>query len=328
MPNALLLAAAGRYPKAQGRRGTTHPRAVPSAVRDWLGADHQTDRRRGFPIAPATSSPPGWPYAEPRPVPRRSRWRSPRLAGPAVPGTAVPPGRTAKVAGRASSGCDESTVQAYARGYRSEPCRGSWSPAEHGTGPFCWPCAPEPHCPAACPTGWGALQEGPGPVAAPGYRLVRPWVAGHNGAHGQVGHHADAGVPAGRGPVSGVGVIFQSGALNSPGTTTSRSVLATVCLSGWPPASRSALAGPPAGEATDVLPQIVWPGSLSQVTVHREDGVTGGQHGGKRKPGQINTGWPGRRATYRAVCAGVAAGAPDGGSAGGQGGTVRRSRRP
>jgi hypothetical protein len=35
-----LLAAAGQYPKAQGRRGTTHPRAVPSAVRDWLGADH------------------------------------------------------------------------------------------------------------------------------------------------------------------------------------------------------------------------------------------------------------------------------------------------
>src|SRR6266446_1873129 len=40
MPNALLLAAAGQYPKAQGHRGTTHPRAVPSAVRDWLGADH------------------------------------------------------------------------------------------------------------------------------------------------------------------------------------------------------------------------------------------------------------------------------------------------
>jgi hypothetical protein len=27
-------------PRAQGRHGTTHPRAVPSAVRDWLGADH------------------------------------------------------------------------------------------------------------------------------------------------------------------------------------------------------------------------------------------------------------------------------------------------
>src|ERR1035438_2247268 len=42
MPNALLLAAAGQYPKAQGRRGTRHARAVPSAVRDWLGADHLT----------------------------------------------------------------------------------------------------------------------------------------------------------------------------------------------------------------------------------------------------------------------------------------------
>ena len=40
MPDARLLAAAGRYPKAQGRRGTRHPRAVPSAVRDWLGAGH------------------------------------------------------------------------------------------------------------------------------------------------------------------------------------------------------------------------------------------------------------------------------------------------
>ena len=57
MPNALLLAAAGQYPKAQGRRGTTHPRAVPSSVRDWLGADHGTDRQRGFLIAPTTSSP-------------------------------------------------------------------------------------------------------------------------------------------------------------------------------------------------------------------------------------------------------------------------------
>ncbi len=40
MPNARLLAAAGRYPKAQGRRGTTHPGAVPSAVREWLAAGH------------------------------------------------------------------------------------------------------------------------------------------------------------------------------------------------------------------------------------------------------------------------------------------------
>ncbi|HXZ30737.1 MAG TPA: hypothetical protein VEH30_00530 [Terriglobales bacterium] len=40
MPNALLLAAADQYPKAQARRhGTTHPKAVPTAVRDWLGAD-------------------------------------------------------------------------------------------------------------------------------------------------------------------------------------------------------------------------------------------------------------------------------------------------
>src|SRR5712664_939092 len=56
MPNALLLAAAGQYPRAQGRRGTTHPRAVPSSVRDWLGADHGTDRQRGVLIAPTTSS--------------------------------------------------------------------------------------------------------------------------------------------------------------------------------------------------------------------------------------------------------------------------------
>jgi hypothetical protein len=40
MPTARLLAAAGQYPTAQGRRGTTHPRAIPSAVRDWLDADH------------------------------------------------------------------------------------------------------------------------------------------------------------------------------------------------------------------------------------------------------------------------------------------------
>src|SRR5207247_7202502 len=45
-------------PKAQGRRGTTYPRAVPSAVRDWLGADHGTDRQRRFLIAPTTSFPP------------------------------------------------------------------------------------------------------------------------------------------------------------------------------------------------------------------------------------------------------------------------------
>jgi hypothetical protein len=57
MPNARLLAAAVQYPKAQGRRGTTHPRAVPSSVRDWLGTDHRTDRQRGFVIAPTTSSP-------------------------------------------------------------------------------------------------------------------------------------------------------------------------------------------------------------------------------------------------------------------------------
>jgi hypothetical protein len=56
MPNALLLAAAGQYPRAQGRRGTTHPRAIPSSVRDWLGADHGTDRQRRFLIAPTTSS--------------------------------------------------------------------------------------------------------------------------------------------------------------------------------------------------------------------------------------------------------------------------------
>src|SRR6185369_12674031 len=30
-------AAARRYPTAPGRRGTTHPTAVPSSVRDWLG---------------------------------------------------------------------------------------------------------------------------------------------------------------------------------------------------------------------------------------------------------------------------------------------------
>ncbi len=48
MPNALLPAAAGQYPKAQGRRGTTHPRAVPSAVRDWLAAGHGTDRQRSL----------------------------------------------------------------------------------------------------------------------------------------------------------------------------------------------------------------------------------------------------------------------------------------
>jgi hypothetical protein len=40
MPTALLLAAAGQYPKVQGRHDTTHPRAVPSAVRDWSVADH------------------------------------------------------------------------------------------------------------------------------------------------------------------------------------------------------------------------------------------------------------------------------------------------
>jgi hypothetical protein len=38
MPNALWLAAAGQYPKAEGRRGMTHPRVTLSAVRDWLGA--------------------------------------------------------------------------------------------------------------------------------------------------------------------------------------------------------------------------------------------------------------------------------------------------
>ena len=57
MPAALWPAAAGQYPKAQGLRGTTHPRAVPSVVRDWSGAGHGTDPQRGFPIAPATSPP-------------------------------------------------------------------------------------------------------------------------------------------------------------------------------------------------------------------------------------------------------------------------------
>ena len=45
-PNAVALTADGKRllvaeaARAQGHRGTTHPRAVPSAVRDWLGADH------------------------------------------------------------------------------------------------------------------------------------------------------------------------------------------------------------------------------------------------------------------------------------------------
>jgi len=42
--------------KAQGRRGTTHPKAVPTAVRDWSGAGHRTGRQRGFLIAPTSSS--------------------------------------------------------------------------------------------------------------------------------------------------------------------------------------------------------------------------------------------------------------------------------
>lgn len=57
-PNARWLAAAGRYPKAQGRRGTMHPRAVPSAVRGWSGADRGTDRQRRFLIARTSSSRP------------------------------------------------------------------------------------------------------------------------------------------------------------------------------------------------------------------------------------------------------------------------------
>jgi len=59
MPNALLLTAAGQYPKAQARRhGTTHPRVVPPSVRDWLDADRRTDRQRGFLIAPTNFIPP------------------------------------------------------------------------------------------------------------------------------------------------------------------------------------------------------------------------------------------------------------------------------
>jgi hypothetical protein len=59
MPHALSLAAAGRYPTVRDRRGMTHPRAVPSSVRDWLAAGHRTDRQRGFLIARATSPLPG-----------------------------------------------------------------------------------------------------------------------------------------------------------------------------------------------------------------------------------------------------------------------------
>jgi hypothetical protein len=38
MPNARWLAAAVQYAMAQGRHGTTHPRAVPSTVRGWVPA--------------------------------------------------------------------------------------------------------------------------------------------------------------------------------------------------------------------------------------------------------------------------------------------------
>lgn len=38
MPTAQLLAVDGQYPKAQDRHGTTHPRAIPSSVRDWSAA--------------------------------------------------------------------------------------------------------------------------------------------------------------------------------------------------------------------------------------------------------------------------------------------------
>src|SRR5205085_5450828 len=56
MPTGQLPAAAGRDPKAPGRRGTTRPRANPSVVRGWSGADHRANRHCDFPVASTTWS--------------------------------------------------------------------------------------------------------------------------------------------------------------------------------------------------------------------------------------------------------------------------------
>src|SRR5215211_2558708 len=56
-PTARPPAAAGRYPTARGRPDRTHPRAVPTSVRDWSAAGHRTGRRPRSLIAPTTSPP-------------------------------------------------------------------------------------------------------------------------------------------------------------------------------------------------------------------------------------------------------------------------------
>ena len=55
-PSARRLAAARRCPTVLGRRGTTRPRAAPSAVRDPSAADHRWDHQPGCLIARTSSS--------------------------------------------------------------------------------------------------------------------------------------------------------------------------------------------------------------------------------------------------------------------------------